>query len=171
VSRLEFIRLAYGALKTNGHEAELIKGLTDRIAAGQNRLRRVLAQVRLQQGQSDAALQLELDYITAGNFDPLNTALRRGRVFDSTLKPQEAVREYESALALLQDKALKGNPLNVPDQAEPDDVDRSRQAHPLQPAKQNVLPQLERLYTALGRTNESLAVARQMMSSTGHSYG
>lgn len=180
VSRPEFIRLAYGALKTNGHERVLVNQLTDRIAAGQNRLRRVLAQVRLQQGQTAAALSLELDYITEGKFDSFDTTLRRGKVFDSALQPQNAVREYESALALLQNNVLEANALKLPDQPQPDSDSRNRQAQRLtigngvpkqQTARRNILTQLERLYVALGRTNESLDVARQLMESTAPSNG
>lgn len=46
VSRQEFIRLAFDAFRMHGHEAAAVQRLTDEIAAGENRLRRVLAQIR-----------------------------------------------------------------------------------------------------------------------------
>ena len=170
VPRSEFIRLAFGALKTAGQEEGLVKTLTARIAAGENRLRRVLAQVRLLQGQPDAARHLELDYIVTAKFDPLSTAYRRAIVLDSAQQAKEAAVEYEHVLTVLgRDGVAK---LNLPDPLEPHAADARQFAvtrmrfDPANPAAKaglqgTVLQQLERLYAALGETDKALEMARR----------
>lgn len=100
VSRKEFIRLAYGLFKRAGKEGDLVSALREEIDAGENRLRRVLARVRLHQGKIDEALALELEYIDQGGFDPLSAAYRRGLAYEETGRLAEAVEAYEKALAL-----------------------------------------------------------------------
>ena len=175
LSRSEFIRLSYGAIKTYGQEAELVKQLTNRVEAGENRLRRVLAQVRWQQGQADAARQLELDYIAVARFDAVSTAFRRATVFDANLKPQDAVREFEAVLALLPAEESKSTGLNLPDALEPESAERGagvsahhvmimrhNHTHPSSALRTTVLTQLERLYTGLGLIDQSLDMVRQL---------
>lgn len=170
VPRSEFIRLAFGALKTAGQEEGLVKTLTTRIDAGENRLRRVLAQVRLLQGQPDAALRLELDYIATAKFDSLSTAYRRAIVFDSAQKVKEAASEYENVLTVLdRDGVAK---LDLPDPLEPHAADARQFAvtrmrfDPANPTAKaglqgTVLQQLERLYAALSETDKALEMARR----------
>ncbi|MBC7816196.1 MAG: hypothetical protein IAG10_04790, partial [Planctomycetaceae bacterium] len=179
-TRSEFIRLAFGTLKTAGREEELVKTLTTRIEAGENRLRRVLAQVRLLQGQPDAALQLELDFIVTAKFDPLSTAYRRAVIFDSAQNARAAVTEYELVLALLNREDQKPARPNLPDPAEPVWNGRlgSQQAglpmamfrpgpsDPRQALRTNVLAALERLHAGLGETDQALEMARQLMAAS-----
>lgn len=170
VPRSEFIRLAFGAIKTAGQDEGLVNTLTARIEAGENRLRRVLAQVRLLQGHPDAALRLELDYIVAAKFDALSTAYRRAIVLDSAQKVKEAAAEYETVLAVLdRDGVAK---LDLPDPLEPHAADARQFAvtrmrfDPANPSAKaglqgTVLQQLERLYAALGETDKALEMARR----------
>ena len=170
VPRSEFIRLAFGALKTAGQEEGLVKTLTARIEAGENRLRRVLAQVRLLQGEPDAALRVELDYIVTAKFDALSTAYRRAIVLDSAQKVKEAAAEYENVLTVLdRDGVAK---LNLSDPVEPHAADARQFAvtrmrfDPANPSAKaglqgTVLQQLERLYAALGDTDKVLEMARR----------
>ncbi len=170
VPRSEFIRLAFGALKTAGQEEGLVKTLTTRIDAGENRLRRVLAQVRLLQGQPDAALRLELDYIVTAKFDALSTAYRRAIVFDSAQKVKEAAAEYEGVLTVLGRDGVEK--LNLPDPLEPHAADARQFAvtrmrfDPASPTAKaglqgTVFQQLERLYAALSQTGKALEMARR----------
>ncbi|HLQ46744.1 MAG TPA: hypothetical protein VK137_18515, partial [Planctomycetaceae bacterium] len=176
VTRSEFIRLAFGALKTAGKEEELVKSLAARIDAGENRLRRVLAQVRLLQGQPEAALQLELDYVAAAKFDPLSTAHRRAVILDSAQKAREAVTEYELVLSLLNRPDLKAAKFNLPDPAEPVWIDRLQQSSGLpfgayvatidsqQAMRWNVMDALERLFAGLGETDNALEMSRELVA-------
>ncbi len=180
VSRVSFLRLAFGALKNAGLEAELINRLTKRVEAGDNRLRRVLAQVRLQQGDPDGARQLELDYIAAAKFDSLTTAYRRARVFEASQKVREAVTEFETVLSLLDLDDTNPATWNLPEsleiEPEPGGDRSSRQAGlAMSPfwsgppdAKRGqqaaVLRTLERLYSALGDTEKALAMARRQFA-------
>jgi HEAT repeat protein len=180
VTRTSFLRLAFGTLKNAGHEAELLNALTKPIEAGNNRLRRVLAQVRLQQGDPDGARQLELDYIAAAKFDALTTAYRRALVFDASQKVREAAAEFENVLTLLDRDDTNPATWNLPDplelEPEPGDGRRSSQAGlalvrswPGPPdAKRDlrggVLRNLERLYSALGDSEKALTVARRQFA-------
>lgn len=160
VSVREYIRLAYGALKAQGDEAALVDQLTDRIAAGQNRLRRVLAQVRLHQGQTEAAQQLELDYLAEAKLNPLDTAVRRGQVFYAAQQRQDALREYEIAWNLLQGDDLTAAAKKAVPYSSANGI------IPVHIARWNVLSRLERLYAELGRVDDSLEVARQQVTPT-----
>ena len=82
LTRKEFVRLAYGIFREAGKQQNLVTVLEQKIAAGENRLRRVLAQVRIHEGKTDEALSLELAYITRANFDPLTAACRQGMVYE-----------------------------------------------------------------------------------------
>ena len=185
VSRASFLRLAFGFLKTHGREKTLEEELTKRIATGENRLRRVLAQVRLLQGEPAAATQIELDYIAAAKFDPLSTAYRRGEVFESAQKVREAATEFETALSLLEKEPPRRNGdkaaslWDFPDPAEPEaNPDRGSQrlsqrglsfagyrngGGQREYLQSGLLSRLERLYSALSDTDKSLDVARRQL--------
>ena len=163
VSRKEFIRIAYGAFKTAGKEQELVVALQKQIEDGRNATRRVLARVRLHQGNVDAALALELAYTEAGGFDALSAAYRRGLVYEDCRKPAEAAAEYETALGL---------PYVAPKLPDRDEEDVQRQMmsaaarvapEPGSPAgrtafQREVLARLLRLYGALGNADKVLDV-------------
>ena len=171
-SRKEYIRLVYGEFKTAGREGTLIRTLEGQISAGHNAARRVLARVRMHQGQTDAALVLELAYVQAGGFDLLSTALRRGLAFEDARKLAEAAAEYERALTL---------PF-LPRLALPDADEEQLQARgmaqiaqpslapwsmPGTPAGQaqfqaDLIARLRRLYGALNLPDKALALALQL---------
>ncbi len=180
VSRASFLRLAFGFLKTHGQEQRLVEQLTRRIEAGENRLRRVLAQVRLQQGEPDGATKLELEYIAAAKFDPVTTAYRRAAVFEAAQQIRDAVTECETVLSLLDRNDTDSKPWNFPDPAEPDPETDMRAARvsqfglpfagfvagqPNQTAmlRGNLLSRLERLYSSLGETDKSLDATRRQI--------
>ncbi|HBC88879.1 MAG TPA: hypothetical protein DCZ94_18200 [Lentisphaeria bacterium] len=98
LSRVEFIRLAYGAFKELGKEDELIKPLEEQVHKGENRSLRVLAQIRSCQKRNDEALKLEKEYIEKMKFDGLSAAYRLGTVYECYGKTREAAGEYEKAL-------------------------------------------------------------------------
>ncbi len=180
VSRTSFLRLAFGVFKNAGREAELINALTKQIETGDNRLRRELAQVRLQQGDPDGARQLELDYTAAAKFDALTVAYRRARVFEASQKVREAATEFETVLALLDRDDTNPATWNLSDplETEPDaSGDRSLSQAGLamsrfwsgspdakRDLRAGVLPTLERLYSALGDTEKALAMSRRQFA-------
>ncbi|MEO1972488.1 MAG: hypothetical protein ABGX07_13085, partial [Pirellulaceae bacterium] len=57
----------------------MINSLEKRVNEGENRLRRVLARIRLHQGRTDDALMMELKYIEQADFGKLTAARRRGQ--------------------------------------------------------------------------------------------
>ncbi|MCH5372364.1 MAG: hypothetical protein JJ992_00180, partial [Planctomycetes bacterium] len=65
IARKEFIRLAFGVFKDDGRLDSLVEDLQRRIDRGENRLRRVLARLRMLEGRPDEVLALELAYIEA----------------------------------------------------------------------------------------------------------
>jgi HEAT repeat protein len=161
VSRKEYLRLAYGEFKAAGQESALLEGLQKQLNADDNRARRLLAQVRLHQGQTETALELELDYIARGDFDALTSAYRRGLIYEEYHKNSEAAAEFEKVLA------MKPGPMRLPD---PEEQIRERQqsqvAQAFSPAQLNglaslleplqVMDRLVRLYSALGRADKAM---------------
>ncbi len=161
ISRSEFIRLAYGAFKEAGREDQLVAALENQIKRGENRARRVLARVRMQQGKLDEALQLELSYIAEGKFNALSAEYRRGLVYELAQKIPEAVASFEKALT------LPGEAFDLAD-AEEEAVERTAMSAMLSPEAwevtfrggfdRDVLGRLLRLYSALGQTDKALEV-------------
>ena len=98
ISRKEYIRLAYGALKDD--ENGLVNAIRAQINKGDNRARRVLAAIRLQQNDVTGALAQELAYIDAGSFTPLTKAYRRALAYDAAQKLPEAAAAFEKVLTL-----------------------------------------------------------------------
>ena len=149
LTRKEFVRLAYGIFREAGKQQNLVAVLEQKIAAGENRLRRVLAQVRIHEGKTDEALSLELAYITRANFDPLTAACRQGMVYEEAERPADAAAAYERALAL---------PSRPPELPDPEEVieDWNQMSHLAFPAtggaggqaasRFRMLSKLERLY-------------------------
>jgi HEAT repeat protein len=163
VSRKEYIRLAYGEFKIAGRENDLVAELQKRLEADDNRARRLLAQVRLHQGQTEAALALELDYITHGDFEPLTSAYRRGLIDEEYKKTAEAVVEFEKVLA------LKPTPMRLPDAEEQISEAPHMQSRPFFPGQMEsmegmpldsiqVKDRLVRLYSALGRADKAMEI-------------
>ena len=60
VPRKEFIRLVHGEFKHAGRAGAIADGVAATDRSGENRARRVLAQLKLHQGETEAALALEL---------------------------------------------------------------------------------------------------------------
>lgn len=161
VARQEFIRLAYGEFKSAGREGALLADLQTQVDRGENRARRVLAQVRLHQGQTEAALGFELDYIRLGGFDPRSAAYRRGLVCDRARKTAEAITAFDEVLA------AQPGPVRLPEPEEPISEAPHHQARawdqldvPLPGttvlARGEVLDRLVRLQASLGHTNQVL---------------
>ncbi|MDB5384973.1 MAG: hypothetical protein JWM11_619, partial [Planctomycetaceae bacterium] len=164
VSPKEYIRLAFGAFKTAGKEAELVESLEGRIRAGENRLRRVLAQVRLHQGRSDEALALEMAFIDAAKFDPLTAEFRRGVIFEEFQKISEATLAFEKSLTLpfappkLPDPEVESP--GIEQVARPArQFDRRLNAESIRQEEfhQQIMNRLLRLYVAQGQTEKILA--------------
>ncbi|HEV7403870.1 MAG TPA: HEAT repeat domain-containing protein [Chthoniobacteraceae bacterium] len=161
ISRSEFIRLAYGGFKEAGREDHLVAALENQIKRGENRARRVLARVRIQQGKLDEALQLELACIEEGKFNALSAEYRRGVVYEAGQKIPEAVAAFEKALA------LPGDAFDLAD-AEEESVERAVMSARLMPTpgpspitarggfEVDVLGRLLRLYPGLGETEKTL---------------
>ena len=164
VSRKEFIRIAYGAFKTAAKENALVEALLKQIESGDNRARRVLARVRMHQGNVEGALALELAYLQAAKFDALTSAYRRSLAYEDCQKLAEAAAGLEKALE------LPYVPPKLPDKDE-EAVQRQMwsQAIRVQPDPKSArgraqfqaeaLARLSRLYAALGQTDNVLDVA------------
>jgi HEAT repeat protein/predicted negative regulator of RcsB-dependent stress response len=162
ICRKEFIRLASGAFQTCGKEAELIAAIQKRIDAGENRLRRVLARIRMHQGKIEESLAQELRYVEQAKFDPFSAALRRAMVFEDVRHLAEAAEAYELAIKL---------PLVAKTQLPEGDVEEEaadwqwRNLSTFDPAwrpangeglKWVIFVRLQRLYTALGQPERAL---------------
>jgi HEAT repeat protein len=170
IARKEFLRLAYGEFKASGRAEQLVGAIEDRIAAGENRARRVLARVRLHEGRIDEALALELAYIDTAAFDPLTAAYRRGTAYEDAARLAEAAAEYEKALA------LPGTEIILPD---PDEeasqhlfmqqasaqmhLSGLRAPHGAIALQHDILGRLQRLYAALGRTERAMELSLRQL--------
>ncbi len=166
IARKEFLRLAYGEFKAADRAEQLVGAIEDRIAAGENRARRVLARVRMHEGRIDDALALELAYIDTAAFDPLTAAYRRGTAYEDAARLAEAAVAYEKTLAL---------PYAVLVLPDPDE-EASQHVFMRQASAQmelsgmhtpdgaialqhDVLGKLQRLYAALGRTERAMELS------------
>ena len=160
VSRKEFLRLCYGEFKAHRREDVLYAAVQKQIDSGTNRARRVLARLRSLDGQLDAALALELDYVARGGFDEASAEWRRSRIYEDYQKNAEAVACLEKFLT------LKAGKLDMPDADEqeirsyallqfglPGQFDNASGATPQQI---EALTRLQRLYSALGQTDKAL---------------
>ena len=163
VSRKEFVRLAYGVFKEAGQQADLVATLEKKIAAGENRLRRVLARVRFHEGKTDEALALELAYIERGDFDPITAACRQGMAYEEASRPADAAAAYERALV------LPFQPPRLPD-AEETIAESPQQAMAFIPrgvgqttSRAGLLNKLERLYGALGKPERAFELALEQL--------
>ena len=166
VSPKEFVRLAYGVFKEAGKQQDLVVMLEKKIAAGENRLRRVLARVRFHEGKLQQALDLELAYIERAAFDPLTTACRQGMVYEEARRPADAADAYQRALAL----PYKPPRLPDPDEEIADaDMQCEEEMPAMAPASGRpafrvwMLEKLERLYGALGNPERAFQLALQEM--------
>ncbi|MCD4780011.1 MAG: HEAT repeat domain-containing protein [Candidatus Omnitrophica bacterium] len=164
ISRKEFVRLAYGIFKNSGKEEVLLKTLTDEINSGNNVARRILSIVQSQKGNQDEALKLELDYIKNAEFDQLTTAYRRGLIFESYSKLEEAASEYEKALDLpytppdLPDKDEEKTQSQMMMQTMPMQLDYTTERGKAT-FHEGILKRLNRIYVALGQMDKSLATS------------
>lgn len=164
VSRKEYLRLVYGEFKGLGREGALIGELHKELEAGDNRARRLLAQVLLHEGQMEPALLMELDYIAHGDFDALTSAYRRGLMYEEYKHNAEAVVEFEKVLA------IKPSPTRLPDAderiLEEPYPQASAAAFPARMPGREAAPtdtlrvqdRLVRLYSALGRMDRAMEI-------------
>jgi len=161
ISRKEYLRLAYGEFKAAGKTDLLFTTVQDQISKGQNRARRVLARLYTHDGRLDDALAMELAFLAHSDYDALTTAYRRGVAYEDAGKLTEAAAEYEKTLA------LPYSPPVLPD-ADEETVQSRMMSQavffppdPRSPAgqtafQQNVMERLQRIYAALGRTDEAV---------------
>ena len=161
VARKEFIRLAYGEFKNAKREGVLVELLQKQIDQGDNRARRVLAQIKLHQGEPGAAFALELEYIEKGGFNPVSAAYRKGLFYEANGKTNEAVIAFEQALA------AEPLPLDAP--ADDEQTTESRQLmlgvipgiggfRSTELNRREVEERLQRLYAAQGRMDKVIAL-------------
>jgi tetratricopeptide (TPR) repeat protein len=108
--------------------------LQKEIDAGKNRLRRVFARVRLHQGMVDQTLDLELAYLQKAKLSEPWTIWRRARAFEDFGKTKQAAAEHEKLL-------------NRPADAQAG------------PSAEFAVDPLLKLYAALGRTDDLLALS------------
>ncbi len=159
VSRKEFIRLAYGAMKDVGKEGELIDQLTRRIEAGDNRFRRVLARIRFHEGDVDGAVVLEEAYVREAGFDALTSAYRLGRIYEDAGRNEQAIAQYERI------STLSYEPPKLPDSEEVTHTSQMQQArafpipftvaHSKLSLQADVAGRLRRLYGAAGEPKKA----------------
>jgi HEAT repeat protein len=147
VSQKEYLRLAYGEFKQSGRVEKLVGELRRQIDGGENRARKVLAQVRLHEGDTAAAMALEMEFIAQGGFNPANTAYRRGVVLEANGMTTEAVEAFEQVLPA----GLANGEVGV-SEASPDSA-TIRILHGHQ-STADVRERLKRLYAALGRMDK-----------------
>ena len=177
VSRKEFLRLVYGDFQTHREVEFLFQRLNQRIAANDNRARRTLARILGHHGETDKSLQLELDYIKAGNFEPLTAAYRMGLVFDDARRVVEATAAFEKVrdLPIPEDATA-----NVPD-VEEVTSDRGRFAQSFvigswgrgeatNQLKSAATQHLLRLYAAQGQTEKVLDLKLELAESNANTF-
>lgn len=166
VARKEFVRLTCGEFKSAGQEAMLIDDLRQRIGRGDNRARRVLAQVKAHQGRNEEALALELEYIDQGGFGEASPtyAFRRGLVFETYQKHAGAISAFEQVLV------APPGPMSLPEPEERISESPYQQSSAYQDvlgppgsrtpamAYGEVRDHLVRLYAAAGRTDKVLEI-------------
>lgn len=176
VARTEYIRLTLGEFKAAGREESLIAVLRKQIEDGDNRARRVLAQVRLHQGLREDALKLELEYIQNAGFDARTVACRRGMIFEEYQKTADAVAEFEKALE------MKSGVANLPDAGEQISEAPHLQARATLPEgirqgrgsvfdAAQLRDRLIRLYAAEGRTDKAMELELAQVESDENRLG
>ncbi len=179
ISRKEYIRLAYGEFKGAGQLEQLDKTFGKMIAERANWLRRVLARIRLHEGLLDEAVALERAYIETAQFDPVSSAIRLGQVYEDVGRTVEAATEYEKALTL-----AFVPPVSLPDEDE-EAVQNSMMsqmpARFLMPGRgavnaqesihRDLLSRLQRLYSALGKSDRAMEVSLRLMEGSEHEMG
>ena len=111
-------------------------------------------------------MALELAYVANAKFDPLTSALRRGRAYEDAGKLAEAAAEYEKALI------LPYSPPDLPDEDEEtvENQMMSQRAMPRQfdgrapiasevAVQRDLLARLQRLYSGLGKSERATELA------------
>ena len=179
ISRKEFIRLVYGEFKIAGQVGRLEEALQKHIEQDVNRTRRVLARIRLHKGRTDEAVAMEQAYIGAAFFDPVSTAIRMGQVYEDAGRTAEAAAEYEKALTL-----AFVPPVSLPDEDEEavqNSMTSQMPARFLMPGRGSVntqesihrdlLSRLQRLYSALGKSDRAMEVSLRLMEGSEHEMG
>ncbi|MDA1017438.1 MAG: tetratricopeptide repeat protein, partial [Planctomycetota bacterium] len=157
VSRREFIRLTFGAFKQAGLEDSLVQELERLARSGRQQALRILAQVRRHQGLADAALKLELEYITRREFPVFSAAWRRGLAYEAANQPEQAASHYEQALQ------APFTPPDLPDKQEETQTNRyasamfdmaiSSRQFSKRDSHVQLLQELSRLYAGLGKSD------------------
>ncbi|HEY3285044.1 MAG TPA: HEAT repeat domain-containing protein [Armatimonadota bacterium] len=180
ISRKEYLRLALGELKRAGKLGEVASDLRHRIASGDNRARRVLAWLLLQEGRPTHALEQELAYLRDARLDTLSLTYRRAVALEELRPPgpradaqsRRAIQEFERVLELpytpprLPDKDEETRERQQQSAAMPTIIDpNTPQGHAA--FRAGVYSHLERLYTSLGRTDDALRLSLRSLEGEG----
>jgi hypothetical protein len=170
ISRESFIRGSCEILSDAPSRTEIQKELRTRIAAGEHKLARVLAQFYRHCGEDDTGLTLELHFIATNIKDPLSAAFRRALVFESFGRLDESAVEFETVLQLVSANQTQVQLWNLPEH----DIGRGTGLHLYsqrdQPAvRQSALQrcvriELSRLSNLLGYVQLSLELQRDLAS-------
>ena len=146
VTAQEFFRLCLGEFRMANQEDRLTGKLREWIAQGRNPARRLLARILAQQGQSEAALSAELEYLERSQADRVLAAQGRGHLYEEYHKPRQAIEAYEQTLVLLRDRPTDRLAAMLHDSVQAD-----------------LLTRLPNLYLAEGRMEESLATNLRLL--------
>lgn len=97
ISHDEYIRLAHGAFVSAKREDELVDllGQSDVLL-----VKRILAKIRMHQGQVENSIALELEYIENAKFSPVAKAMRRGMIYATFDRHKDAADAFEKVLEL-----------------------------------------------------------------------
>jgi hypothetical protein len=98
----DFLRQSYGFFKQAGRESYLLEALEEKIAAGHNPVRRVVAWIYFHRQEPEQALHYELAYLEQAPLDKISVFYRQGKVYETVQQPQKAIDVYQQALALCQ---------------------------------------------------------------------
>ncbi|MEK8021798.1 MAG: HEAT repeat domain-containing protein [Candidatus Parabeggiatoa sp.] len=98
----DFLRQSYGFFKQAGRESHLLEALEEKIAAGHNPLRRLVAWIYFHRQEPSHALHYEFAYLEQAPLDKISVFYRQGRAYEVVQQPKKAIEVYGAALALCQ---------------------------------------------------------------------
>jgi len=96
----DFLRQSYGFFKQAGRESYLLEALEEKIAAGHNPLRRVVAWIYFYRQEPESALHYEFAYLEQTSLDKISVFYRQGQAYEGVQQLQKAIELYQQALAL-----------------------------------------------------------------------
>lgn len=148
----DFIRSSYGELEMAGRMPAVVRELEQRIDAGGNHHRPVLAALRMHQGAADESLALELEAVDhQQEHDEIARAFQRAQVFAGRQEPARVIEEYRTVLAMLDDV----------DAEQAREVDGHMKA--VNPLLIQTLQGLQEAYSAVGDGAASVAMAQRQL--------